>query len=152
MLYITDILTHLTLNDTFLCFQGIMKGFLSNIAVPSKGNEHPSPGKPFWTKGFPRVCYLPDNTKGKKVIKFGHHAHNPRSIYECQLICNGSMWTTNKNSICRNNKASQSMFLSNAGMNGTWYWGILSQTESHHEVSSVSVPLSGASAPENSLG
>uniref|UniRef100_A0A2I3TB04 E3 ubiquitin-protein ligase n=1 Tax=Pan troglodytes TaxID=9598 RepID=A0A2I3TB04_PANTR len=32
-----------------------------------QGPEHPSPGKPFTARGFPRQCYLPDNAQGRKV-------------------------------------------------------------------------------------
>lgn len=32
-----------------------------------QGQEHPHPGKRYFASGFPRLCYLPDNTKGQKV-------------------------------------------------------------------------------------
>lgn len=34
-----------------------------------QGPEHPNPGKRYSARGFPRSCYLPDNEKGRKVLK-----------------------------------------------------------------------------------
>ncbi|KAJ0061884.1 hypothetical protein NL108_013745, partial [Boleophthalmus pectinirostris] len=31
-----------------------------------QGPEHPNPGQPYTCRGFPRFCFLPDNTKGRK--------------------------------------------------------------------------------------
>ncbi|RUS79172.1 hypothetical protein EGW08_013080 [Elysia chlorotica] len=35
-----------------------------------QGPEHPKPGQAFYTQGFPRVGYLPDTDKGRKVCTF----------------------------------------------------------------------------------
>ncbi|XP_026072838.1 E3 ubiquitin-protein ligase DTX1 [Carassius auratus] len=39
--------------------------------IPSgiQTTEHPNPGKKYSARGFPRHCYLPDNEKGRKVLK-----------------------------------------------------------------------------------
>jgi len=34
-----------------------------------QGNEHPHPGKRFYTQGFPRQAFLPDNPKGRLVLQ-----------------------------------------------------------------------------------
>lgn len=41
----------------------------------SQGPEHPSPGKPFTARGFPRQCYLPDSPQGRKVSPHPHTAY-----------------------------------------------------------------------------
>ncbi|KAG8282560.1 protein deltex-like [Homalodisca vitripennis] len=40
-----------------------------HIASGIQGPEHPNPGRPYYAVGFPRVCYLPDTEKGRKVLK-----------------------------------------------------------------------------------
>lgn len=42
---------------------------LTNCSIQSgiQGPEHPHPGRPYSAIGFPRVAYLPNNAKGKKV-------------------------------------------------------------------------------------
>ncbi|XP_063983649.1 protein deltex [Diachasmimorpha longicaudata] len=39
--------------------------------IPSgiQGPEHPNPGQTFYAVGFPRVCYLPDNDLGRRVLR-----------------------------------------------------------------------------------
>ncbi|XP_063670655.1 probable E3 ubiquitin-protein ligase DTX2 isoform X4 [Pan troglodytes] len=51
----------------------------------NKGPEHPSPGKPFTARGFPRQCYLPDNAQGRKLLTDGHYMTLPLSLD--QLPC-----------------------------------------------------------------
>ncbi|XP_031426017.1 E3 ubiquitin-protein ligase DTX1 [Clupea harengus] len=43
--------------------------------------EHPNPGKKFSARGFPRHCYLPDNDKGRKVLKLLIMAWDRRLIF-----------------------------------------------------------------------
>ncbi|CAL8343242.1 unnamed protein product [Lota lota] len=43
--------------------------------------EHPNPGKKFSARGFPRHCYLPDNDKGRKVLKLLIVAWDRRLIF-----------------------------------------------------------------------
>ncbi|KAJ8414809.1 hypothetical protein AAFF_G00023320 [Aldrovandia affinis] len=43
--------------------------------------EHPNPGKKFSARGFPRHCYLPDNEKGRKVLKLLIMAWDRRLIF-----------------------------------------------------------------------
>ncbi|XP_066499289.1 E3 ubiquitin-protein ligase DTX1 isoform X2 [Hoplias malabaricus] len=40
-----------------------------DIPAGMQTTEHPNPGKKFTARGFPRHCYLPDNEKGRKVLK-----------------------------------------------------------------------------------
>lgn len=43
--------------------------FFCSIASGIQGVEHPNPGRPYYAVGFPRVCYIPDTDKGRKVRK-----------------------------------------------------------------------------------
>ncbi|KAL0979487.1 hypothetical protein UPYG_G00185750 [Umbra pygmaea] len=40
-----------------------------DIPAGIQTTEHPNPGKKFSARGFPRHCYLPDNEKGRSVLK-----------------------------------------------------------------------------------
>lgn len=44
------------------------KVIIYHISPGIQGPEHPHPGKRFSCRGFPRVCYIPDNDKGRKVL------------------------------------------------------------------------------------
>lgn len=46
-----------------------------------QGPEHPNPGKMYSARGFPRTCYLPDNKKGKKVLKLLKEAWRRRLVF-----------------------------------------------------------------------
>ncbi|XP_041096813.1 probable E3 ubiquitin-protein ligase DTX2 isoform X2 [Polyodon spathula] len=46
-----------------------------------QGPEHPNPGQPFSSRGFPRHCYLPDSDQGRKVLKLLKLAWNRRLIF-----------------------------------------------------------------------
>lgn len=46
-----------------------------------QGPEHPNPGHPYSARGFPRICYLPDNDKGRKVLDLLRVAWNRRLIF-----------------------------------------------------------------------
>ncbi|XP_030078211.1 putative E3 ubiquitin-protein ligase DTX2 isoform X2 [Microcaecilia unicolor] len=46
-----------------------------------QGPEHPNPGKPYTARGFPRHCFLPNNSKGKKVLDLLHLAWKRRLIF-----------------------------------------------------------------------
>jgi hypothetical protein len=46
----------------------------------SQGPEHPSPGKPFTARGFPRQCYLPDSPQGRKVSPYPHTRDPPHVV------------------------------------------------------------------------
>ncbi|XP_008830496.1 probable E3 ubiquitin-protein ligase DTX2 isoform X3 [Nannospalax galili] len=52
-----------------------------NIPHGIQGPEHPSPGKPFTARGFPRHCYLPDNAQGRKVLELLKVAWKRRLIF-----------------------------------------------------------------------
>lgn len=52
-----------------------------NIPPGIQGPEHPNPRKPFTARGFPRHCYLPDNEKGRKVLRLLLLAWDRRLIF-----------------------------------------------------------------------
>ncbi|XP_028662962.1 probable E3 ubiquitin-protein ligase DTX2 isoform X2 [Erpetoichthys calabaricus] len=51
--------------------------------IPSgiQGPEHPKPGQPYSSRGFPRHCYLPDSDKGRKVLELLKVAWHRRLIF-----------------------------------------------------------------------
>lgn len=51
------------------------------VTFLSQGPEHPSPGKPFTARGFPRQCYLPDSPQGRKVLELLKVAWKRRLIF-----------------------------------------------------------------------
>uniref|UniRef100_A0A8C7V9P7 E3 ubiquitin-protein ligase n=1 Tax=Oncorhynchus mykiss TaxID=8022 RepID=A0A8C7V9P7_ONCMY len=52
-----------------------------DIPAGIQATEHPNPGKKFSARGFPRHCYLPDNDKGRKVLKLLIMAWDRRLIF-----------------------------------------------------------------------
>ncbi|KAJ8348550.1 hypothetical protein SKAU_G00271390 [Synaphobranchus kaupii] len=46
-----------------------------------QGPEHPNPGQPYTCRGFPRLCFLPDNHKGRKVLELLKVAWTRRLIF-----------------------------------------------------------------------
>ncbi|XP_035691079.1 E3 ubiquitin-protein ligase DTX1-like [Branchiostoma floridae] len=46
-----------------------------------QGPEHPTPGKKYTARGFPRLCYLPDTEKGRKVLQLLIKAWERRLIF-----------------------------------------------------------------------
>jgi deltex-like protein len=52
-----------------------------NIASGIQGPEHPNPGRPYYAVGFPRVCYLPDTEKGRKVLRLLSIAFERRLVF-----------------------------------------------------------------------
>lgn len=46
-----------------------------------QGPEHPNPGRPYSTRGFPRHCYLPDNDRGRLVLELLKVAWARRLIF-----------------------------------------------------------------------
>lgn len=52
-----------------------------DIPAGIQTTEHPNPGKKFTARGFPRHCYLPDNEKGRKVLKLLIMAWDRRLIF-----------------------------------------------------------------------
>jgi len=53
------------------------------FSIPSgiQGNEHPNPGQAYYAVGFPRVCYLPDNSLGRRVLRLLQIAFERRLIF-----------------------------------------------------------------------
>ncbi|KAG5682662.1 hypothetical protein PVAND_012001 [Polypedilum vanderplanki] len=41
-----------------------------NIASGIQTENHPNPGRAFFAVGFPRICYLPENPTGRKILRF----------------------------------------------------------------------------------
>ncbi|XP_045595110.2 probable E3 ubiquitin-protein ligase DTX2 isoform X2 [Procambarus clarkii] len=52
-----------------------------NISSGIQGPEHPRPGRPYHAIGFPRTAYLPNNDKGKKVLKLLQEAWRRRLVF-----------------------------------------------------------------------
>ncbi|KAF7285936.1 hypothetical protein GWI33_008908 [Rhynchophorus ferrugineus] len=52
-----------------------------NIQSGIQGPEHPNPGREYYAVGFPRVAYLPDNPKGKKVLRLLNEAWHRKLIF-----------------------------------------------------------------------
>ncbi|XP_060049030.1 E3 ubiquitin-protein ligase DTX1 isoform X1 [Erinaceus europaeus] len=52
-----------------------------DIPTGIQGPEHPNPGKKFTARGFPRYCYLPNNEKGRKVLRLLIRAWERRLIF-----------------------------------------------------------------------
>ncbi|ENN71105.1 protein deltex [Dendroctonus ponderosae] len=52
-----------------------------NIKSGIQGPEHPSPGREYYAVGFPRVAYLPDNPKGRKVLRLLDEAWHRKLIF-----------------------------------------------------------------------
>ncbi|XP_051950985.1 E3 ubiquitin-protein ligase DTX1-like [Xyrauchen texanus] len=52
-----------------------------DIPAGIQTTDHPNPGKKFSTRGFPRHCYLPDNEKGRTVLKLLITAWDRRLIF-----------------------------------------------------------------------
>ncbi|KPP75721.1 putative E3 ubiquitin-protein ligase DTX2 [Scleropages formosus] len=52
-----------------------------NIPPGIQGPEHPNPGQPYTCRGFPRLCFLPDNEKGRKVLELLKVAWSRRLIF-----------------------------------------------------------------------
>ncbi|XP_066552482.1 putative E3 ubiquitin-protein ligase DTX2 isoform X2 [Amia ocellicauda] len=46
-----------------------------------QGPEHPNPGQPYSCRGFPRLCFLPDSDKGRKVLELLKVAWTRRLIF-----------------------------------------------------------------------
>ncbi|XP_059498812.1 E3 ubiquitin-protein ligase DTX4-like isoform X2 [Stegostoma tigrinum] len=52
-----------------------------NIPPGIQGPDHPHPGMSFTARGFPRHCYLPDNEKGREVLRLLLVAWDRRLIF-----------------------------------------------------------------------
>ncbi|XP_026466501.1 protein deltex-like [Ctenocephalides felis] len=52
-----------------------------NIASGMQGSDQPNPGQPYFAVGFPRVCYLPDNAQGRRVLRLLTIAWERRLVF-----------------------------------------------------------------------
>ncbi|XP_050535713.1 protein deltex [Daktulosphaira vitifoliae] len=62
------------------------------ISSGIQGEEHPHPGRPYYALGFPRICYLPDTEKGRRVLSLLSKAFEKRLVFTVRL----SMTTGNE--------------------------------------------------------
>lgn len=46
-----------------------------------QGSDHPNPGREYYAVGFPRVAYIPDNPKGRKVLRLLGEAWHRKLIF-----------------------------------------------------------------------
>jgi deltex len=44
--------------------------FLFSIASGVQTAHHPNPNRAFFAVGFPRLCYLPENPTGRKILRY----------------------------------------------------------------------------------
>lgn len=63
---------HLQVRETFA--EKLRKMFQPfscfSIASGVQSAHHPNPGRAFFAVGFPRLCYLPENQTGRKILRF----------------------------------------------------------------------------------
>ncbi|CAG9773780.1 unnamed protein product [Ceutorhynchus assimilis] len=52
-----------------------------NIQSGIQGPDHPNPGREYYAVGFPRVAYIPDNPKGRKVLRLLDEAWHRKLIF-----------------------------------------------------------------------
>jgi deltex len=57
-------------NSNFLTEINLKKIFTQSIASGVQTDIHPNPGRAFFAVGFPRICYLPENVAGRKILRF----------------------------------------------------------------------------------
>ncbi|VVC38283.1 Zinc finger, RING-type,Zinc finger, RING/FYVE/PHD-type,WWE domain, subgroup,WWE domain [Cinara cedri] len=68
------------------------------ISSGIQGEEHPHPGRPYYALGFPRICYLPDTEKGRRVLSLLSKAFERQLIFTVRL----SMTTGNEDVVAWN--------------------------------------------------
>ncbi|CAH1100969.1 unnamed protein product [Psylliodes chrysocephalus] len=52
-----------------------------NIQSGIQRADHPNPGREYYAVGFPRNAYLPDNPKGRKILRLLHSAWQRKLIF-----------------------------------------------------------------------
>lgn len=55
--------------------------FVFSIQSGIQGPDHPNPGKEYYAVGFPRVAYLPDSSRGQKVLRLLNIAWHRKLIF-----------------------------------------------------------------------
>ena len=64
------VMEHLTVPHSLPGHEGHQtRVIIYHISPGIQGPEHPHPGKRYSCRGFPRVCYIPDSDKGRKVSR-----------------------------------------------------------------------------------
>lgn len=61
------------INCLFMTYSSIQSGI--------QGPDHPNPGKEYYAVGFPRVAYLPDSSRGQKVLRLLNIAWHRKLIF-----------------------------------------------------------------------
>lgn len=46
-----------------------------------QGPDHPNPGREYYAVGFPRIAYLPDSPRGRKVLRLLHVAWQRKLVF-----------------------------------------------------------------------
>ena len=46
-----------------------------------QGESHPHPGQPYFVIGFPKIAFLPDTEKGRRVLRLLEAAFNARLTF-----------------------------------------------------------------------
>ncbi|KAJ8975954.1 hypothetical protein NQ317_011922 [Molorchus minor] len=54
---------------------------LMNIQSGIQGPDHPNPGREYYAVGFPRIAYLPDSPKGRKILRLLNVAWQRKLIF-----------------------------------------------------------------------
>ncbi|CAH0564263.1 unnamed protein product [Brassicogethes aeneus] len=52
-----------------------------NIQSGIQGPDHPNPGREYYAVGFPRIAYLPDSPKGRRILRLLNVAWQRRLIF-----------------------------------------------------------------------
>lgn len=59
--------------------------YIFRISSGIQGEEHPHPGRPYYALGFPRICYLPDTEKGRRVLSLLSKAFERQLVFTVRL-------------------------------------------------------------------
>lgn len=57
---------------------------------------HPSPGQPYYVIGFPKIAFLPDTEKGRRVLRLLEVAFNSRLTFVIDPSSNQLVWNGNE--------------------------------------------------------
>lgn len=79
-----------------------------------QGPEHPNPGQPYRAHAFPRFAFLPDSTKGNKVLRLLQEAWKRRLIFTVGTSATSGL----KNVITWNDIHHKTVFDSNSSGHG----------------------------------
>lgn len=100
-----------------------------HIASGIQTYEHPNPGKPYYAVGFPRVCYLPDTDKGRRVLRLLGVAFKRRLVFTI-----GRSVTTGREDVVTWNDIHHRTSLSGGSADNSWFLDNCLQELSRHGV------------------